>query len=146
MSIPTVGSVAPDFTLLDQDGAEHTLSKYLGKWALVYFYPKDDTAGCTKEACMLGEAMPDFSKLDAMIFGISPDTVQSHKKFAEKYGLPFTLLADPEHVALDAYGVWGPKKFMGRAYDGVFRSSFLVSPVGKSYSKIYARCVGNTRI
>lgn len=136
MSMPTVGSVAPDFTLLDQDGVAHTLSDTKGTYTLVYFYPKDDTPGCTKEACSLGEYMPDFSKSDAVILGISPDTVKSHKKFAEKYGLPFTLLADPEKIAITAYGVWGKKKFMGREYDGVFRSSFLIAPDG-TVAKVY---------
>lgn len=134
--MPTVGSVAPDFTLLDQDGVAHTLSDTKGTYTLVYFYPKDDTPGCTKEACSLGEYMPDFSKSDAVILGISPDTVKSHKKFAEKYGLPFTLLADPEKIAITAYGVWGKKKFMGREYDGVFRSSFLIAPDG-TVAKVY---------
>lgn len=136
MAMPTVGSVAPDFTLLDQDGVEHSLSDTKGKYTLVYFYPKDDTPGCTKEACSLGEYMPDFSKADAVILGISPDTVKSHKKFAEKYGLLFTLLADPEKVAVSAYDVWGRKKFMGREYDGVFRTSFLIAPDG-TIAKVY---------
>ena len=92
--------------------------------------------GCTKEACSLGEYMPDFSKADAVILGISPDTVKSHKKFAEKYGLPFTLLADPDHIAITAYGAWGRKKFMGKEYDGVFRCSFLIAPDG-TVAKVY---------
>ncbi|MDB5237545.1 MAG: bcp [Parcubacteria group bacterium] len=132
----TTGSVAPDFTLEDQDGVSHSLSQYRGKYALVYFYPKDDTPGCTKEACSLGEYMPDFSKSGAVILGVSADTVKSHKKFAEKYGLPFTLLADPEKKAIGAYQVWGKKKFMGREYEGIFRSSFLIAPDG-TIAKIY---------
>lgn len=136
MALPTIGSIAPDFTLADQDGAEHTLSQYKGKYVLVYFYPKDDTPGCTKEACSLGEYMPDFSKSDAVILGISPDTVKSHKKFTEKYGLKFTLLADPEKKAISAYDVWGLKKFMGREYEGVYRTSFLVAPDG-TIAKVY---------
>lgn len=136
MAFPKEHSIAPDFTLEDQDGKAHTLSQYKGKYVLVYFYPKDDTPGCTKEACSLGEYFPDFSKSDAVILGISPDTVKSHKKFAEKYGLPFTLLADPEHKAIKAYDVWGKKKFMGREYDGVFRTSFLIAPDG-TIAKVY---------
>lgn len=134
--MPALGSIASNFTLLDQDGNEHSLSETRGKYTLVYFYPKDDTPGCTKEACSLGEYMPDFSKSGAVIFGISADTVKSHKKFAEKYGLPFTLLADPDHLAINAYGVWGKKKFMGRDYDGIFRTSFLIAPDG-TIAKIY---------
>ncbi len=136
MALPTVGSIAPDFTLQDQDGVEHSLSQYKGKYVLVYFYPKDDTPGCTKEACSLGEYMPDFSKSDAVILGISADTVKSHKRFAEKYSLSFTLLADPEKKAISAYDVWGKKKFMGREYEGIFRDSFLVAPDG-TIAKVY---------
>lgn len=132
----TQGSPAPDFTLLDQDGNEHTLSRYHGKHVLVYFYPKDDTPGCTKEACAIRDALPNFGALNAVVFGISPDTVASHKKFSDKYRLPFTLLADPDRVAIDAYGVWGRKKFMGREYDGVFRTSFLIAPDG-TIAKVY---------
>ncbi len=136
MALPTIGSIAPDFALEDQDGVEHTLSQYKGKYVLVYFYPKDDTAGCTKEACTLGEYMPDFSKSDAVILGISADSVKSHKKFAEKYALKFTLLADPEKKAISAYDVWGKKKFMGKEYEGIFRDSFLVAPDG-TIAKVY---------
>jgi len=131
-----LGNNAPDFTLQDQEGKEHTLSAYQGKYVLLYFYPKDDTPGCTKEACAIRDAFPDFKKVNAVVFGISADTVASHKKFAEKYTLPFTLLADPEKKAVNAYDVWGTKKFMGREYEGVFRSSFLISPEGKIV-KIY---------
>ncbi|HEV7121404.1 MAG TPA: thioredoxin-dependent thiol peroxidase [Candidatus Paceibacterota bacterium] len=136
MALPTVGSVAPDFTLQDQDGKEHSLSHYKGKYVLVYFYPKDDTPGCTKEACSLGEYLPDFSKSDAVVLGISADSVASHRKFADKYGLKFTLLADPEKKAIRAYDVWGMKKFMGREYEGIFRDSFLVAPDG-TIAKVY---------
>jgi peroxiredoxin Q/BCP len=130
-SIPLKGSLAPDFTLPDQNGALHTLSAYRGKRVLIYFYPKDDTPGCTKQACALRDAFPDFGKLDLVVLGISPDSVKSHKKFAEKYELPFTLLADEGKEAVHAYGVWGRKKFMGREYDGVFRTSFLIGPDGR---------------
>lgn len=127
---PSPGSVAPDFTLLDQDGVAHTLSAHHGSRVLIYFYPKDDTPGCTKQACLLRDAMPELSKLDAIIFGISADSVKSHKKFAEKYGLPFTLLADEDHAVSEAYGVWGMKKMMGREYQGITRTSFLVGKDG----------------
>lgn len=129
--MPALGSTAPDFTLLDQDGVAHTLSAHRGSRVLIYFYPKDDTPGCTKQACMLRDAMPELSKLDAIVFGISPDSVKSHRKFADKYGLPFTLLADEGHAVADLYGVWGRKKFMGREYDGVFRTSFLIDEGGR---------------
>jgi peroxiredoxin Q/BCP len=136
--MPKPGSIAPDFTLLDQDGVAHTLSKERGRWTLLYFYPKDDTPGCTKEACAIRDAMPDFKKIDANVFGISPDSVKSHKKFAEKYGLPFTLLADEDKEVINAYKVWGDKKFMGREYKGVFRTSFLIDPKGK-IAKVYEK-------
>lgn len=130
------GQEAPDFTLEDQEGTTHTLSQYRGSYVLLYFYPKDDTPGCTKEACAIRDAMPDFTSLDLVVLGISPDTVASHKKFAQKYGLPFTLLADPERTVIDTYGVWGRKKFMGKEYDGVFRTSFLIAPDG-TVAKVY---------
>ena len=134
--MPSVGSPAPDFSLPDQEGKPHKLSDYREKWGLLYFYPKDDTPGCTKEACVLRDALPDFSKLDAAVLGISADSVRSHKKFAEKYGLPFILLADEDKTVVHAYGVWGRKKFMGREYDGIMRTSFLVNPEG-NIAKVY---------
>ncbi|MBU1293027.1 thioredoxin-dependent thiol peroxidase [Patescibacteria group bacterium] len=136
MAHPSVGSLAPDFTLLDQDGAPHTLSSYRGSPVLIYFYPKDDTPGCTKEACSIRDAFPSFAKSKMVVLGISPDSVESHKKFALKYSLPFTLLADPEKDVISTYDVWGKKKFMGREYDGVFRTSFLINPEGY-VEKIY---------
>ncbi|MCL9972348.1 MAG: thioredoxin-dependent thiol peroxidase [Candidatus Pacebacteria bacterium] len=137
-SMLSVGQQAPDFTLPDQDKVVHRLTDYRGKWVLIYFYPKDDTPGCTKEACSLRDDFPTFSKLNAQIFGVSADTVASHKKFAMKYKLPFTLLADPEKGMLKAYGVWGKKKFMGREYEGISRSSYLVDPQGKIV-KVYEK-------
>jgi len=128
--------MAPDFMLLDQDGEEHELSSYQGRWVLLYFYPKDDTPGCTKEACAIRDSFPQFDAGKAVVLGVSPDSVKSHKKFAEKYELPFTLLADEGHVIADLYGVWGRKKFMGREYDGVFRTSFLIGPDGR-IAKVY---------
>lgn len=129
-------SPAPQFTLPDQNGVKHSLSDYRGKWVLIYFYPKDDTPGCTKEACMLRDAFPAFEKLDAVILGISADNEKSHKKFEEKYQLPFTLLSDTEKTVVQAYGVWAPKKFMGREFLGILRTSFLIDPEG-NIAKVY---------
>jgi len=136
MAFPKEGTPAPDFTLLDQEGVSHTLSNYKGKWVLIYFYPKDDTPGCTKQACAIRDADPDFKKLKAVVLGISCDSVKSHKKFVEKYGLTFPLLADEDKKIVNKYGVWGKKKFMGREYDGIFRTSFLINPDGK-IAKVY---------
>ncbi len=134
--MPKVGDVSPDFTLQDQDGVPHTLSAYQGKPVLIYFYPKDDTPGCTKQACTLRDALPDFASLEATVLGISTDSVKSHKKFEEKYGLPFTLLSDKHKEVVNAYGVWGTKKFMGKEYVGVFRNSFLIGRDG-TVIKVY---------
>lgn len=130
------GNLAPDFTLLDQDGKSHTLSVLRGKWVLLYFYPKDDTPGCTVEACTLRDNLPKFKRLKAKVFGVSVDSVKSHAKFAKKYGLPFTLLADEDKQVVKAYGLWGKKKFMGREYMGTNRASFLIDPDGK-IAKVY---------
>lgn len=136
MALPKVGTKAPDFTLPDQDGKKHTLSSYQGQRVLLYFYPKDDTPGCTKEACAIRDTFPEFDSSKAAVLGVSPDSVKSHKKFAEKYKLPFTLLADEGHKVADTYGVWGRKKFMGREYDGILRTSFLIGADGK-IAKVY---------
>lgn len=129
---------APDFTLPDQDGIKHKLSNYLGKWVLIYFYPKDDTPGCTTEACTLQDNLPKFGKMSAQIFGISVDNVASHKKFADKYKLKFTLLADEEKKVVEQYGVWQEKSMYGRKYVGTVRTSFLINPEGKIV-KIYEK-------
>ena len=126
-----VGDTAPDFTLLDQQGAKHTLSDYRGKWIVLYFYPNDDTPGCTKEACAFRDTFPEFEKLDMPIFGVSTDSVKSHEKFVAKYTLPFTLLADEDKQVVQLYGVWGKKKFRGREYDGVLRTTFLIDEQGQ---------------
>ena len=136
MILPQVGTVAPEFCLKDQEGIVHRLSQYRQKWVLVYFYPKDNTPGCTKQACALRDADPDLSSLGAVVLGVSVDSVASHKKFAQKYGLTFPLLADEDKEVVRAYGVWGKKKFMGREYDGIFRTSFLVHPNG-TIEKVY---------
>jgi peroxiredoxin Q/BCP len=130
------GDKAPEFTLPDQDGTVHTLDEYRGSWVLLYFYPKDDTTGCTKEACALRDDFPTFGILKAKVLGASIDSVESHKKFAEKYNLPFTLLADEQKQLVTAYGVWGKKQMMGREYEGTMRTSFLIDPKGV-IAKIY---------
>jgi thioredoxin-dependent peroxiredoxin len=132
----TIGDKAPAFSLLDQEGKKHSLSDEKGKWVLIYFYPKDDTPGCTKEACTIRDTFPAFKKLEATVFGVSVDTPKSHAKFVEKYHLPFTLLADTDRTMVEAYGVWGKKKFMGREYMGTLRNSFLIDPKG-NIAKIY---------
>ena len=126
-----IGTKAPDFTLPDQNGNMHSLSEYRGKKIILYFYPKDNTAGCTKQACGFAERYPLFTEKGAVVLGISKDSVASHKKFEEKYGLPFTLLADPELVAIQAYDVWQEKKNYGKTYMGVVRSTYLIDENGK---------------
>lgn len=126
-----VGTKAPDFTLPDQNGNMHSLSKYRGKKVILYFYPKDNTAGCTKQACGFAERYPQFTEKGAVVLGVSKDSVASHKKFEEKYGLPFTLLADPELVAIQAYDVWQEKKNYGKTYMGVVRTTYLIDENGK---------------
>ena len=126
-----VGVKAPDFTLPDQNGNMHSLSDYRGKKVILYFYPKDNTAGCTKQACGFAERYPRFMEKGAVVLGISKDSVASHKKFEEKYGLPFTLLADPELVAIQAYDVWQEKKNYGKTYMGVVRTTYLIDENGK---------------
>lgn len=134
----SVGTAAPLFSLPDQNGKVHNLSDFLGKWVLIYFYPKDDTAGCTAEACSFRDNLPHFSDTNLVVIGISTDSVASHKKFAEKHRLPFTLLADEDKKVVEVYGVYGKKKFMGREYMGTNRTSFLVDPKGKIV-KIYEK-------
>lgn len=130
------GDSAPSFVLPDQDGKIHSLADYAGKWVLLYFYPKDDTPGCTTEACTIRDGWSDFAKAGLVVLGVSTDSVKSHKKFAEKYELPFPLLADEQKETVKAYGVWGPKKFMGREFLGTKRWSFLIKPDG-TIAKIY---------
>ena len=125
-----VGEEAPNFCLKNQFGEETCLNNFRGKWVVLYFYPKDNTPGCTKEAKDFTEHLKDFEKLEAVIIGVSPDSVESHKKFAEKHGLKILLLSDPDHKVLEIYGVWGKKKRFGREYFGVIRSTFLIDPNG----------------
>lgn len=131
-----VGQKAPEFKLPDQDGKIHTLTEYKGKWLLIYFYPKDNTSGCTKEACMIRDSFPAFGKLDAEVVGISGDSIKSHKKFTQDFNLPFSLLADEQKKVLQKYDVWQEKTLYGKKYMGIVRSSFLVDPSGK-IAKIY---------
>jgi thioredoxin-dependent peroxiredoxin len=131
---------APNFSLQDQDGKTHTLDDYHGKWVVLYFYPKDDTPGCTTEACNFRDAREVIAEFgNAVVIGISKDTVKAHKKFADKYNLNFTLLADPEHTTIEAYDAWKLKKFMGREYMGIERSTIIIDPDGtiaKEYPKV----------
>jgi peroxiredoxin Q/BCP len=120
---------APSFNLPDQDGNNHSLEDYHGRWLVVYFYPKDDTPGCTAEACSFRDSKSDLEKLAAVV-GISTDSVESHKKFSEKHHLNFTLLSDPDHQVIESYNSWGTKKFAGKEYVGTFRNTLLVNPDG----------------
>ena len=125
------GTVAPTFTANNANGETVRLKDLRGRKVVLYFYPKDDTPGCTKEACSFRDAFADFRKRDIEVLGVSVDSEASHKKFTAKYKLPFTLLADPDHSIADAYGVYGEKKFMGRTYMGVKRITFLIDEKGK---------------
>lgn len=132
------GTVAPAFTLIDQDENTHSLSEYAGKWKVIYFYPKDDTPGCTKEACTIAEIFDDFEKLGVTVFGVSKDSPQSHKKFAEKYKLPFILLSDESTTMIQAYGAWNQKSMFGKKYMGIERVSYIINPEGK-VAKVYPK-------
>ena len=125
-----IGMKAPDFTLPDKDGNPVTLSSLRGRKVVVYFYPKDNTPGCTRQACAFAQSYGEFEKRDITVIGISKDSVASHVKFAEKYGLPFILLADPDREAIEAYGVWQEKKMAGKVGMGVVRTSFLIDEEG----------------
>lgn len=136
-----VGTKAPDFSLQDQNGKIHTLAEYAGKKVVLYFYPKDNTPGCTKQACGFSERYPQFMEKGAVVLGVSKDSVASHKKFEEKYNLGFTLLADPELNAIKAYDVWQEKKNYGKVSMGVVRTTYLIDENGiivKSFDKVKA--------
>ena len=136
-----IGTKAPDFSLPDQNGELHTLSEYAGKKLVLYFYPKDNTPGCTKQACGFGELLPLFSAKGAVVVGVSKDSVSSHKKFEAKYNLPFTLLSDPELQAIQAYDVWQEKKLYGKVSMGVVRTTYLIDEQGviiKAMTKVKA--------
>jgi peroxiredoxin Q/BCP len=126
-----VGDVAPKFSVATSGGGKISLADYKGQNVILYFYPKDDTPGCTKEACAFRDQFADFKKKGAVVFGVSTDNVKSHDKFVEKFKLPFTLLADEDKKIVEAYGVWGEKSFMGRKYMGTNRVTFLIGPDGK---------------
>ncbi len=125
-----VGTKAPEFTLLDKDGNSVSLTDFAGKKVVLYFYPKDNTPGCTRQACAFAGAYEEFKKINAVVIGISKDSVASHQKFAEKHGLPFILLSDPELTAIQAYGVWQEKKLYGKVSMGVVRSTFVIDENG----------------
>ena len=127
----TVGTQAPDFTLFDKDGNAVSLSQFLGKRVVLYFYPKDNTPGCTRQACAFAGAYKEFEARDVVVIGISRDSVASHQKFAAKYELPFILLSDPDRQAIEAYGVWQEKKNYGKVSMGVVRSTYLIDAEGK---------------
>ena len=130
MALPE-NTLAPDFELADENGSQKKLSDFRGKDVVLYFYPKDDTPGCTTEACSFRDDYSDFEKAGIVILGVSADSSQSHKKFKEKYQLPFPLLADEKHEVCELYGVWAKKKMMGREYFGILRTTYLISKDGK---------------
>ena len=125
------GSTAPAFTTKDAAGRTVKLKDFKGQKVVLYFYPKDDTPGCTKEACSFRDDFATFKKRGINVLGVSPDSEASHKKFADKFKLPFTLLSDPDHAIAEAYGTYGEKKFMGRTYMGILRTTFLIDEKGK---------------
>ena len=136
-----VGTKAPAFTLPDQDGKMVSLKDFKGQKVVLYFYPKDNTPGCTKQACNFGELLPQFREKGAVVIGVSKDSVASHKKFQEKFGLPFTLLSDPELKVIQAYGVWQEKNMYGKKTMGVVRSTYLIDEKGvivKAFGKVKA--------
>ena len=135
------GTKAPAFSLPDQNGQTHTLEEYRGKKLILYFYPRDNTSGCTKQACGFGDLYPQFMEKGAVVVGVSKDSVASHKKFEEKYGLPFTLLSDTEKEVLEAYDVWKEKKSGGKVTMGVVRTTYLIDEDGvivKAFGKVKA--------
>ena len=131
-----IGRKAPAFALQDQHGVVHNLKQYTGQWTLLYFYPKDDTPGCTKEACMIADVFKDFKRMKVNVLGVSKDSTKSHKKFAEKYQLPFTLLSDPTMEMMDKYGAFVVKKMYGKEVRGTNRISYLIGRDGK-IAKVY---------
>lgn len=136
-----IGTKAPAFELPDQNGEMHTLEEYRGKKVILYFYPKDMTAGCTKQACAFGELYPQFAEKGAVVLGVSKDSVASHKKFEEKYNLPFTLLSDPRLDCIQAYDVWKEKTMYGKKTMGVVRTTYLIDEEGiivKAFGKVKA--------
>lgn len=133
-----IGDVAPAFTLPGDDEQEYTLANQMGKWTLIYFYPKDDTPGCTTEACAIRDIYDEFAELDITVFGVSKDSVASHKKFKEKYELPFILLSDSQGEVIQAYGAWKMKNMFGTQKEGIVRMSYLINPDGK-IARVYPK-------
>ena len=132
------GIKVPNFSLPDQNGQVHNINDYKGRWLIIYFYPKDLTPGCTTEACNFQEALPDFNSIDAVVFGISKDSIEKHKKFSNKYNLQFSLLSDEQSDVCEQFGVWQKKSMYGKEYMGIVRSTFIVNPDGKIV-KIYPK-------
>lgn len=128
--LPTIGQPAPSFLSTDQEGKPVNLSDFQDSWLILYFYPKDNTPGCTTEAIDFSQQQSKWEKLNVKVLGVSPDSVKSHGKFIEKHSLSLQLLSDPDHEVAEAYGVWGLKKFMGKEYMGIIRSTFLIDPSG----------------
>ncbi|MCL4364366.1 thioredoxin-dependent thiol peroxidase [Patescibacteria group bacterium] len=126
---------AKDFSLPDQDGVIHKLSDYKGKWIVLYFYPKDDTPGCTKEACGFREISQEFKNKNAVVLGVSKDSIESHKKFSDKYHLNFPILSDVDKKVIQEYGAWGEKKFLGKTFQGTLRNTYLIDPQGQVKKK-----------
>ena len=132
------GDLAPDFDLLSDAGERVTLAAFRGRWVILYFYPKDDTPGCTKQACGIRDAWDAFRETGAAVYGVSPDSEGSHAKFKQKYGLPFTLLADPDHSLAEQYGFWVEKSFAGKKYMGIERSTVVIGPDG-TVTRVFRR-------
>lgn len=137
MATPQEGEKAPEFSLKDEKGKVHKLSDYKGKKVILYFYPKDDTPGCTRQACDFSNSLQEFEKKNTIILGVSPDDEESHRIFIEKYKIPYTLLCDTNHSASEKYGVWGTKTFMGVTSVGLTRSTFLIDENGKILKSFY---------
>ena len=127
----TLGKKAPAFSLKNQDDETVKLSQFSGKWVVLYFYPKDNTPGCTTEACEFSGGLKGFEKLDAVVLGCSADSTESHRKFIAKYGLKIDLLSDPDHAVMETYGAWGQKSMYGKTFQGIIRSTVIVDPSGK---------------
>jgi thioredoxin-dependent peroxiredoxin len=147
MTTLTIGQTAPDFSLKNAQTETRTLADYRGKWLVFYFYPKDNTPGCTTEALDFTALTPEFAALDAVVVGVSPDSEKSHGRFIEKKELAIELLSDPDHQTAEAYGVWQLKKFMGKEYMGIVRSTFLITPQGEvaaMWSKVKVKDHGAT--
>ena len=130
MTTLKAGDIAPDFELTSDEGVQVRLSSLRGRKVILYFYPKDDTPGCTKQACSFRDAYADLESVDAVVVGVSPDSPESHEKFKRKYRLPFTLLSDPDHSVALQYGVWGEKSLYGKKYEGIVRSHFVLDEKG----------------